>query len=262
MENSKSKFDVWVESLKNKIALAPKGSVKLKCKTIINKYGAQYKTKKIDDLIVKSFHSHGIETFPDFHACISNEYIAISLSESLHKPLHDGTTSNITEKDKNELNWLSKKELNSEMSVSIKFVVPLLNLLGYTEEDRSDGYWIEYSHGSKKIKGEADFVLFNGSNKAKSNSLLLVEVKAAAVNKLKNAIDQARSYSLWLGVPYYMITNGNDIRVFHYRDPHMTDQEVFFCHRKELNEETFKDIYSYISKEAIINYMKRKQKGQ
>lgn len=155
--------------------------------------------------------------------------------------------------------WLaaiSSKAFNSEKEVEIRFVLPLLERLGYSEEDRADGYPVEQIVGVSKKRTEADFVLFNGLNRSKDSALLVVEAKNVG-KKLADHIGQARSYAMFLGTPYFLVTNGDDIRVFLYRSPIESDVEVFKSSRRNICS-TFQELYNLVSKQAIVEYRKKR----
>lgn len=128
--------------------------------------------------------------------------------------------------------------------------------LGFSEDDRADGYPVEQVVGVKRSKTEADFVLFDGRNRTKDNALLVVEAKALGRN-LADHISQAKSYAMFLGTPYFLVTNGDDIRVFLYRSPIESDVEVFKAKRRDLAQ-TFRTLYNFISREAIVEYKRKK----
>jgi len=247
LDNKNAHEEDWVKALRREIEQNPRGYVKRRYKTIINKYGARNKTRIVDNAISKLLHENEIETYPDIHVAKREEYISLSLRDISSKV----ADVDVSDKEKCIIEKLVNKKLDTELSVSIRFVVPLLELLGYSEDDRSDGHKVQLSFGSKKKNLQADFVLFDGRNRANSNSLLLVEVKAVGKD-LKDAVGQARSYAMWIGAPFYLVTNGEEIRIFYFRKAYQPDQELFYGKRSDLNEETFKSIYSHISKDSII----------
>lgn len=155
--------------------------------------------------------------------------------------------------------WLStvaSKQFGSEKEVEIRFVIPLLDRLGYGEDDRADGYPVDQVVGVRKIRTEADFVLFDGRNRTRDNALLVVEAKSAG-KRLADYVQQARSYAMFLGTPYFLVTNGDDIRVYLYRSPIESDIEVYRVSRGDLAA-TFPALFNLIGKPAIIEYKRRR----
>jgi len=85
---------------------------------------------------------------------------------------------------------------------------------------------------------------------------MVVEAKKIGKN-LNDHIGQARSYAMFLGTPYFFITNGDDIRVFLYRSPIESDVEVFKSTRQDIAS-TFSSLFNLVSKKAIIEYKRKK----
>jgi hypothetical protein len=72
----------------------------------------------------------------------------------------------------------------------LRFVIPLLERIGYNEDDRADGHPVEQVIGVRKTRTEADFVLFDGKNRSNDSALLVVEAKNIGKN-LSDHIQQA-----------------------------------------------------------------------
>jgi hypothetical protein len=77
-------------------------------------------------------------------------------------------------------------ELRTEKEVEIKFIVPLLTRLGYTDDDRYGGMPVPAAHGSRATTLVIDFALFNSTNKSLRNQPLLT-VEAKHESRLKKA---------------------------------------------------------------------------
>lgn len=253
-----------VEEIRGAIESTPKKAKRILCKTLLKECGFQVKTKDRAELLMKTFTESGITITPDLVSCDRDDWITLTILQP-NVPVEDLLPRNnlISEKEiaatVDDL-WFSNlltKNFDSEKEVEIRFILPLLERLGYSEDDRADGYPVEIYEGVRKTTKEADFVLFDGRNRSKDNALLVIEAKAMG-KKLHDYIGQARTYSIWLGTPYYLVTNGEEIRVFLYRSPIESDVEVFTGSRKDLRE-TFRNLYNLISKRAIIEYQKRKK---
>lgn len=253
-----------VEEIKGAIESTPKKAKRILCKTLLKECGFQVKTKDRAELLMKTFTEAGITVTPGLVECDRDDWITLTVLQP-NIPVEDLLPKDnlISEKEVaatvDDL-WFSElltKTFDSEKEVEIRFILPLLERLGYKEDDRADGYQVEIYEGVRKATKEADFVLFDGRNRSKDNTLLVIEAKAMG-KKLSDYIGQARTYAIWLGTPYYLVTNGDDIRVFLYRSAIESDVEVFTGNRKDLRE-SFRNLYNLISKRAIVEYQKKKK---
>jgi hypothetical protein len=77
-------------------------------------------------------------------------------------------------------------------------------------------------------------VLFNGSSRAKENALLIVEAKSRMLTD--DAAGQARAYALWLPVLFYLITNGEEIRVYLFQSSVQVDVMLMSFNRFAFRE--------------------------
>jgi hypothetical protein len=250
-------LDVIMMEIKDAIDNSAKKSIRLRCKTLLTRFGFLAKTKERSQFLMNKFDKFKILTTPSLFECKRDDWITLSVTEP-PVPVSSPIEENFDEENNfaKILDEISTKELDTEKGVEIRFILPLLELLGYKEEDRADGYPVNIYEGVRKIVKEADFVLFNGSNRAKDNALLVIEAKSVG-KKLERHINQARSYAIWLGTPYYLVTNGDEIKVYLFRGAIWSDIEVFKSKRLNLKN-IFKDLYQFISKEKIIEYKKQK----
>ena len=103
----------------------------------------------------------------------------------------------------------------------------------------------------------ADAVLFDGPNHFKGSALFVVEAK----KKLKplpiseDAIGQARAYAMWLSTPYYLVTNGEDIRVFVFRGA-LQDVMLLDLNRDQLQAK-WAEFYGYLNRAAVVAYKRQ-----
>jgi hypothetical protein len=113
---------------------------------------------------------------------------------------------------------LENRLFESEREVEYYFIAPLLERLGYVEDDIAIGYPVQMHEGVSRVTKEADFVLFNGTERSKEAALLIIEAKKkakiASKPQTEDAVGQARSYAMWLTTPYYLVTNGDEVRVY------------------------------------------------
>ena len=232
----------------------PKKSRRVLLKTLLKEFG--FKAKSGDRLtrMQGSLAEVGIHVNPDLADCDRDDWVTLSLvSPALPNTVEDPPAANFPDFSNDPwFNEVKAKTFASEREVEIRFILPLLERLGYHEEDRADGYPVDIVVGVRRTRAEADFVLFDGPNRDANHALLVVEAKRTG-KRLSDYIGQAKSYAMFLHAPYFLLTNGDDIRVFHYRGPHLTDVEVYTGKRESLLE-NFADLYTHISREAVVKY--------
>jgi hypothetical protein len=140
--------------------------------------------------------------------------------------------------------------------VEYYFIVPLLEQLGYVEDDFAIGYPVQMYEGVKKVNKEADFVMFNGLSRSKDDALLVVEAKKTERTITEDAVGQARAYAMWLTTPYYLATNGDDLRVYLFRGAVQPDLLLMTLNRKDLRQH-WPLLYQTLHKSAVIEYKQR-----
>lgn len=126
----------------------------------------------------------------------------------------------------NAEDWFDKlqdREFRTEKEVENKFILPLLTRLGYSEDDRYDGMIVDGAEGSKKISLETDFVLFaSDAEELSTQPLLIVEAKKeyrlTKQVEMEKAQRQARSYAIWTGCKFGLITDSRFPSTRHYAE--------------------------------------------
>jgi Type I restriction enzyme R protein N terminus (HSDR_N) len=103
--------------------------------------------------------------------------------------------------------------LDSEANVEHRLVLPLLHALGYRSEDIESKYPVDFQQGTSGRKHEADFVCFSGVLHDKTNSLVVVEVKASG-KPLPAAKAQGESYAQNLKALLLLVTNGQSLEIW------------------------------------------------
>lgn len=150
-------------------------------------------------------------------------------------------------------------ELRTEKEVEIKFIVPLLARLGYTDDDRYDGMPVPAAHGSRDTTLVIDFALFNASMESLRNQpLLTVEAKRenrlAKQKELVSAHNQAKSYCLWTQCDFFMVTDSRTLQAYHVARGRFGElSPLFACERHELPSR-FADLYAVLSKDALTRH--------
>jgi len=152
------------------------------------------------------------------------------------------------------IDWFQKmqtREFESEREVEYYFIIPLLEKLGYNEDDIAIGYPVSMFEGVQRTTKEADFVLFNGASREKSDILLIIEAKKSRKGITVDYIGQGKSYARELLPACYVITNGQQIIVFQFNGMIYQDERIMDFDRSNLNV-MWKDLYKYVGKESTI----------
>ena len=152
--------------------------------------------------------------------------------------------------------------LRTEKEVEIKFIVPLLSKLGYSEEDRYDGMPVPAAYGSRTTTLVVDFALFNAELESLRNQpLLTVEAKRehrlVKKKEVTAARNQAKSYSLWTQCDFFMVTDSRLLQMFDLTRRGLQGPEpevpTFSCERAELKER-FPELYGLASKAVLTRH--------
>lgn len=154
---------------------------------------------------------------------------------------------------------IQERSFESEREVEYYFIAPLLEQLGFEEVDFAIGYPVEMYQGVSRVTKEADFVMFSGAEHCKETALLVVEAKKAGRPLTEDAVGQARGYSMWLATPYYLVTNGDEIRVYWFRGALLPDLLMWNFSRNELKDHW--TVFSEkLNKGAVIEYKENLRK--
>jgi hypothetical protein len=143
---------------------------------------------------------------------------------------------------------VATKRFETERAVEIRFVLPLLERLGYSEDDRSDGQSVSMKIGSKTKHGEADFVVYDGPVKSPDTSLMIIEAKAPGA-KMSDALGQAISYQRELRTLVIMITDGNKLELWEHH-PNKGDERIFYSDRANLGV-SFSELQKHASRSSL-----------
>lgn len=133
----------------------------------------------------------------------------------------------------------------------------MLKQLNYTEDDLAIGFRVRVNEASKNFNKEADIVTFDGNNHSNQNALLLIEAKSNGKPINNDDIAQAHYYCRELLTPYYIVTNGEEIRVYLYRGSALlTDFPLMNFKRSELKQ-NWNFLYKNLNKSAILQYKQK-----
>ncbi|MBL4877082.1 MAG: type I restriction enzyme HsdR N-terminal domain-containing protein, partial [Cohaesibacteraceae bacterium] len=145
----------------------------------------------------------------------------------------------------------------TEAEVETRLVLPLLEALGYDRGlDIASKKSVSF-HQGRKPRGrpnEADFVLYNGSDRSNYASLMVVEAKRPK-EKLEYGQEQAESYAFALRAPIYLLINGLALEIWQLQVVE-SSALIFDCTIVELLKHRG-EIEALISKAAVIQYCKK-----
>jgi hypothetical protein len=156
---------------------------------------------------------------------------------------------------------IQEKVYRTEKEVENKFILPLLNRLGFSDDDRYDGMIINTCHGSKQTSLEVDFALFNSGNENLDGQTLLVaeakkEERLYKKVELDKAQKQVKSYAIWLSCHFGLVTDSKTIQVIDLF-PSINGMNIIFECNREALKENFVNLYNIISKTALTKYYEK-----
>lgn len=250
-----------VEEIYQSILASPKRQRRLLSKTFWGKFGFARRTKERVEEVKEALRQRDVILNLDdaaFGAEAKDEWIVLSYVEPSVIQGEDPPTD-IPTPPSSWFEMLEERVFESEREVEYYFIVPLLEQLGYEEDDFAIGYPVQMYEGVKKVNKEADFVLFNGTSRSREEALLIVEAKKTGKALTEDAVGQARAYAMWLITPYYLVTNADEIRVYLFRGAMQPDVRLMSVSRSSLRE-NWATLYESINKAAMIEYKQKLRK--
>ncbi len=251
-----------VEEMFQSILATPKRQRRLKSATFWDKFGFERRTKDRVQQVKDALHQRSIMLNIDdveFGTEAKDEWIVLSYIEpelpAAVTQVQVAEEAIPTPPD----SWfimIEQRVFESEREVEYYFVIPLIEALGFKEDDFAVGFPVQMYEGVRKVNKEADFVLFDGLSRAKEDALLIVEAKKSEKILTEDAVGQARGYAMWLSVPYYIVTNGEEIRVYLFRGAIQPDVMVMTFKRTELRQ-NWPAFYRTVNKEAVKQYKEK-----
>lgn len=123
----------------------------------------------------------------------------------------------------------------NELEVEIKFVYPLLRFLGYEPNTFQVRVPVTVQMGRNQSRGEADWVIWDPAAVGeRSQAQIVIEAKEPG-QSLDSAVQgQARSYAFGLNAPWYVLTNGRQLKI--YRRGVQRDTCIVDCNVDDLPE--------------------------
>ena len=254
-----------VEDIFQSILATPKRQRRLRSSTFWDKFGFERRTKDRVEQVKEALLQRSLMLNLDdatFGTEAKDEWIVLSYIEPELPAAAIQMDLPTTEVPTLPDSWfalIEQRVFESEREVEYYFIVPLLEHLGYEEADFAIGYPVQMYEGVKKVNKEADFVLFNGLSRDKEDALLIVEAKKTEKILTEDAVGQARGYAMWLSTPYYLVTNGDEIRVYLFRGAVQPDVMLMTFKRGDLRVQ-WTALYQTLNKTAVINYKEKLSK--
>ena len=199
-------FSEIAQALAADVESASSDSKRLKLRTLLAKFGYEKRSDSNTAEITKALSEAGLAVNPplvrygDIWEISTEDWIYLSI---VKKSVDDSTVKKPSPpRDWNSDGWFDRVaglQLRTEKEVEIKFAVPLLIRLGYSDEDRFDGMPVPASHVSRGSTLVIDHAAFNSQlDSLKGQPLLTVEAKRdsylSTAKQLQKAHDQAKSY--------------------------------------------------------------------
>jgi len=247
-------------------------SKKLRIRTLLKKFGYKKRSDANTAKITAALDEVGLAISPpimrfgDEWGLSTEDWVYLSSTEVPNKVDKQVDSVNVPPPQAwNADGWFDRivlSHLRTEKEVEIKFIVPLLSKLGYSDDDRYDGMPIPAAYGSRATTLVIDFALFNAELESLRNQPLLTveakrEYRLVKIKEVTAAHNQAKSYSLWTQCDFFMITDSRLLQVFDLtrrglRGP-TPEVPIFSCERTELKEQ-FPKLYSLVSKEVLTQH--------
>ena len=111
---------------------------------------------------------------------------------------------------------LARVDYRNEIEVEVKFIHPLLQFLGYSNNAFQVRVSVNVQMGRQQTRGEADWVIWDTSTISENQrrALVIIEAKEPGQQLNTTAQEQARSYAFGLNAPTYVLTNGRRLQIF------------------------------------------------
>ena len=227
-----------VEEIFQSILATPKRQRRLLSKTFWGKFGIERRTAERVEKVKEALRQRDLILNIDdeeFGTEAKDQWLVLAYVDPPQKETQSKPSdSHVPTPPDSWFEKLERRVFESEREVEYYFIVPLLEQLGYEEDDFAIGYPVQMYEGVKKVQKEADFVLFNGSSRSKEDALLIVEAKKTTRALTEDAVGQARGYAMWLITPYYIVTNADEIQVWLFRGAMQPDMKRMSFKRGDL----------------------------
>ena len=257
-------FSEVIAEIYQSVLATPRKQRRLLSKTFWKKFGFKVRTKERIEQVKDALKRKGLVFNLDeisFGMENKNDWIVLSYVEpdlpsvtrNKVKPINLATECIPPD------NWfklMESRSFESEREVEHYFIIPLLESLGYEEEDFAIGYPIVMFQGVTKVRKEVDIATFNGVSRERKDALLVVEAKKSDRVLTEDAIGQAKGYALWLTTPFYLVTNADEIQLYLSRAGLQPDLVLMKFSRSELRHRWI-TLYQHINKAAVTERKQR-----
>lgn len=246
--------------------MAGSKSKRIKTKTLLKIAKMERRSEEAMAQLSQALFEAGISVSPgllkageDWQTGLDDWLYFESIAEIKNEPPPPQHTPDARWKDDPWFSEIQSKELRTEREVETKFVIHLLNRLGYTEDDRYDDMPIHVSLGSKPTLARIDFALYNKSNQRIANQVILTveakkEERLSKEIELRNAFNQAKCYAVWTGCRFCLVTDSKDIVLYKIGLSNVESEcELLRISRANLAND-FPKLYSLCSKESLSEY--------
>lgn len=254
------------ELLREDLARSATGAKRLKLRTLLDKFGYSKRSDSNTAEITRLLSDAGlainppIVRFGDSWEIGLEDWIYLSTAQAAAPATEEVLVP--PPWNWNADGWFDRiaaLDLRTEKEVEIKFVVPLLTRLGFSDEDRFDGMPVPAAHGSRDTTLVIDFALFNASLESLRNQpLLTVEAKRESrlsrPKELASAHNQAKSYCLWTQCDFFMVTDSRTVQAYEVARGRFGElSPLFSCERHELLDR-FAELYAVLSKDSLTRH--------
>ena len=263
MTRTTSVSDV-VDGMFQSLLATPKRQRRLRSKTFWSEFGFKMRTKERVEQVRQALKDRGLLVNLDdeqFGSEDKDEWIILTYVEPPRPSVVLQEDMNLVDVPMPPDEWftvIENRVFESEREVEYYFVMPLIEHLGYVEDDIAIGFPVQMYEGVKKVNKEADCVLFDGASRDKAGALLVIEAKKTERILTEDAVGQARAYALWLTTPYYLVTNGDDVRVYLFRGAIQPDVVLISFNRRQMRD-NWPALYRTLHKDSVIEYKARWQ---
>lgn len=151
---------------------------------------------------------------------------------------------NIEEIEKNFFNKYDLSTIRSESDVEIKVVIPILNIIGYENNDIIMRSPVIFNQGRQTVTKEADMLL-----KKNRKNYIVVENKNPDEKIDDVVVAQLDSYAFGLSCKYGIICNGKIFVIRNYLDGNQKEE----IYRSSIPELDFETLFALIGKEELLD---------
>ena len=252
-----------IEEIYQSILESPKKQKRLKSSTFWNKFGIERRTQDRIDQVRKALEKRSIIfniSDLDFGIESRQDWITLSYLEVEPPQLPSQEIKSDEKIPTPSEDWfklIENRQFKSEREVEYFFIIPLLKQLNYTEDDLAIGFRVRVNEASRNFNKEADIVTFDGENHSIQNALLLVEAKSNSKRINDDDIAQAHYYCRELFTPYYIVTNGEETRVYLYRGLALQPDHPLINFRRNEIKHNWNFLYKNLNKSAILQYKQK-----